>query len=73
MLRRISSNSGPSSIPKISAIFIPGNVNDFERRKNSPASRSTAIAPSGIVASQPRSASSAIAAWKRGPRRSGSR
>ncbi len=73
MLRRISSHSGPSSMPKISAIFMPGNVKLFERRKNSPASRSTATQPSGIVASQPCSARSAIAWWKRSPRSSGSR
>ena len=73
MLRRISSNSGPSSMPKISAIFMPGNVKLRLRRKNSPASRSTATQPSGIVASQPCAASSAIAEWKRSPRSSGLR
>jgi hypothetical protein len=60
-------------MPKISAIFMPGNVKLLLRRKNSPASRSTATQPSGMVASQPCSASSAMAAWKRSPRRSGSR
>ena len=44
---------------------MPGNVKLLLRRKNSPASRSTATQPSGIVASQPCSASSAIASWKR--------
>jgi len=41
MLRRISSYSGPSSIPKISAIFMPGNSAERERRKNAAASRSS--------------------------------
>ena len=73
MLRRISSHSGPSSIPKISAIFIPGNVNARLRRKNSPASRSSATNPSGIDASQLCAASSRIVSWNRGPLRVGSR
>ena len=72
MLRRISSYSGPSSIPKISAIFMPGNVNARLRRKNSPASRSSVANPSGIDAIQLCSRSSRIAWWKRSPRSVGS-
>ncbi len=41
MLRRISSSSGPSSIPNSSAIFIPGNSALRERRKKPAASRSS--------------------------------
>ena len=59
-------------MPKISAIFSPGNVNAFERRKNSPASRSSVANPSGIEAIQLCSRSSRIAEWKRSPRSSGS-
>ena len=59
-------------MPKISAIFSPGNVNAFERRKNSPASRSRVAKPSGIEAIQLCSRSSRMAEWKRSPRSSGS-
>ena len=72
MLRRISSHSGPSSMPKISAILRPGNVNARLRRKNSPASRSSVTKPSGIDAIQLCSRSSRIAWWKRSPRIVGS-
>jgi hypothetical protein len=52
MLRRISSSSGPSSTPNISAIRSPGKVALFVRRKKEPASRSSTKYPSSDFASQ---------------------
>jgi hypothetical protein len=63
MLRSISSCSGPSSIPNSSAICLPGNVALFVRRKKLAASRSRTTYAIGERASQPRSRSSATAAW----------
>lgn len=60
-------------MPNASATFIDGNSAARVRRKNVAASRSsTNSQPIGEVASQPASIASRIAAWKRGPRSSGS-
>ncbi|TMK97428.1 MAG: hypothetical protein E6G41_18215 [Actinobacteria bacterium] len=68
MLRRISSYSGPDSMPNSSAIFIPGKVALRVRRKNVAASRSSTKYASGDSASQLFSASSAMVSWYRSPR-----
>jgi hypothetical protein len=73
MLRRISSRSGPSSTPNISAIRNPGNVALLVRRKNEPASRSRTNQPSSDFASQVSLRSRLIVSWKRSPVSSGAK